>query len=61
MSGRVTSYYLVDVFTDREGLVLAEVELPSAAMEPALPFWLRPFVLREVTGDPAWLNSSLAR
>ncbi|NUQ13653.1 MAG: CHAD domain-containing protein, partial [Gemmatimonadaceae bacterium] len=50
----------VDEFTDRE-LVLAEVELPSAETPVEFPKWLAPFVVREVTGDPAYLNSTLAR
>ncbi len=50
----------VDVFTDRP-LVLAEVELPNEAFEPFIPHWLRPFLLRDVTGEVEYLNSSLAR
>ena len=50
----------IDTFTDRP-LVLAEVELPNEALEPAIPFWLRPFLLREVTGVPEYFNSSLAK
>jgi CHAD domain-containing protein/CYTH domain-containing protein len=50
----------IDEFTDRP-LVLAEVELPSADVAVAFPAWLAPYVDREVTGDPAWLNVSLAR
>ena len=38
------------------GLVLAEVELASEAMQPALPPWLG----QEVTGDPRWSNAALA-
>ncbi|MGH7586719.1 MAG: CHAD domain-containing protein, partial [Gemmatimonadales bacterium] len=50
----------IDAFTDRP-LVLAEVELPNEALVPAIPFWLRPFLLREVTGVPEYFNSSLAK
>ncbi len=50
----------VDAFTDRP-LVLAEVELPNEAFEPAIPHWLRPFLLRDVTGEVEYLNSTLAR
>lgn len=50
----------VDRFTDRE-LALAEVELPDAATEPALPAWLAPYVVREVTGERAYVNAVLAR
>ncbi len=47
----------VDEFHSRlEGLVVAEVELPSADTEIELP----PFVGREVTGDPAYYNSTLS-
>ncbi len=50
----------IDVFLDRE-LVLAEVELERADSAPPLPAWLAPYVEREVTGDPAFLNANLAR
>jgi CHAD domain-containing protein/CYTH domain-containing protein len=50
----------IDEFLDRE-LVLAEVELPSPDVEPAIPDWLRPSVVREVTGEPEYLNMNLAR
>ncbi|HJS46784.1 MAG TPA: hypothetical protein VJ773_02230, partial [Gemmatimonadales bacterium] len=50
----------VDAFADRP-LVLAEVELPNEAFEPAIPHWLRPFLIRDVTGEEEYLNSSLAR
>jgi CHAD domain-containing protein/CYTH domain-containing protein len=49
----------IDQFSDRD-LVLAEVELPANAPEASPPEWLRPFVVREVTGDPAYLNETLA-
>jgi phosphohistidine phosphatase SixA/CYTH domain-containing protein len=49
----------IDVFGDRE-LVLAEVELASAAERPALPDWLAPHVVREVTDDPRFTNLALA-
>lgn len=48
----------VDVFKGRhEGLVLAEVELEDAGAEVELP----PFIGEEVTGNPAYYNSVLAR
>jgi CHAD domain-containing protein/CYTH domain-containing protein len=50
----------IDEFTDRE-LVLAEIELPAADTEVTIPTWLEPFVEREVTGDVAYLNSTLAK
>ncbi len=50
----------IDVFRDR-ALVLAEVELPSPEVEPAVPPWLAGHVVRDVTGDPRYANSNLAR
>ena len=50
----------VDEFTDRD-LVLAEVELPSEDVKPRLPEWIAPYVVREVTGEPEYLNVTLAR
>jgi CHAD domain-containing protein/CYTH domain-containing protein len=48
----------VDDFLDRD-LVLAELELPGD-VEPSVPEWLAPAVVREVTGDPRYLNATLA-
>ena len=52
----------IDEFTDRD-LVLAEVELPRLvdAQAVALPAWLEPFVVRDVTDEPEYLNARLAR
>lgn len=50
----------IDVFTDRE-LALAEVELKTAERIPEIPAWLAPYVVREVTDEPAYLNLTLAR
>lgn len=50
----------IDVFVDRE-LVLAEVELPSPDRVPEIPAWLAPYVVREVTDEPEFLNLSLAK
>ncbi|MGW8282684.1 MAG: CHAD domain-containing protein [Gemmatimonadota bacterium] len=50
----------VDEFTDRD-LWLAEVELSSAAQEVVPPEWLAPYVVREVTDEPEYLNVNLAR
>ncbi len=48
----------VDVFDgDNTGLILAEVELPSADAEVALPPWAG----REVSGDPRYYNANLVR
>jgi len=49
----------IDEFRDRP-LVVAEVELPRPDTEVTPPSWLAPFVEREVTGDPAYLNLTLA-
>lgn len=50
----------IDVFKDRE-LVLAEVELPSPDRVVEIPAWLAPYVIREVTDEPAFLNLTLAK
>ena len=50
----------IDEFTDRD-LVLAEVELLDALQEPMIPDWLAPFVVRDVTGEPEYVNVNLAR
>ena len=49
----------IDEFLERE-LVLAEVELPAADLAVEPPEWLRPYVVREVTGDPQYENRHLA-
>ena len=46
---------------DDRDLVLAEVELSGLDDRPALPEWLAPYVERDVTGEPAYFNSVLAR
>jgi CHAD domain-containing protein/CYTH domain-containing protein len=50
----------VDEFTDRD-LVLAELELPSEAYPVELPPWLAPYVVREVTHEPEFVNANLAK
>ncbi len=48
----------IDVFGGaNEGLVVAEVELPSTSTEVELPEWVGP----EVTGDPRYYNANLVR
>lgn len=48
----------IDVFEgENAGLVVAEVELPSLLATVALPSW----VGREVSDDPRYFNSNLAR
>jgi CHAD domain-containing protein/CYTH domain-containing protein len=49
----------IDEFTGRD-LVLAEVELPNADVVPRPPDWLAPYVTRDVTEDPTYLNINLA-
>jgi CHAD domain-containing protein/CYTH domain-containing protein len=49
----------IDRFTDLD-LVLAEIELPAADSPVRFPDWLAPYVVREVTDDPAYLNFNLA-
>jgi CHAD domain-containing protein/CYTH domain-containing protein len=50
----------VDRFRGRK-LVLAEVELPSEDAAAPLPVWLRRVVVREVTGEPEYVNLNLAK
>lgn len=50
----------IDRFLDRD-LVLAEVELPAPDFEVAVPEWLAPHLVREVTDEPAYVNANLAR
>jgi adenylate cyclase len=48
----------VDVFHDKnEGLIIAEIELTSEYEQFDIPDWLG----EEVTGNPAYYNSSLAK
>lgn len=48
----------VDVFeAANQGLILAEIELPSEDTQFSLPPWID----REVSGDPRFFNSALAR
>lgn len=49
----------IDQFLDRE-LVLAEVELSSEDAPVILLPWLEPLVVREVTGEDAFVNVNLA-
>jgi CYTH domain-containing protein len=51
-----TLVWEIDVFAgDNDGLVVAEVELPSEATAVILPEWIG----EEVTGDPRYYNASL--
>lgn len=50
----------VDEFLDRD-LVLAEVELEAEDADVVMPEWIRAGLVREVTGEVDYLNSTLAR
>jgi CHAD domain-containing protein/CYTH domain-containing protein len=50
----------IDEFLERD-LVLAEVELGAEDAEVIPPDWIRDQVVREVTGEAEFLNSTLAR
>ncbi len=50
----------IDVFQERD-LVLAEVELSHESERVVIPDWLRPHVIREVTGESQYTNSRMAR
>jgi CYTH domain-containing protein len=50
----------IDEFVDRD-LVLAELELPHVDHAIAVPDWLTPVLVREVTGERKFANSYLAR
>jgi CYTH domain-containing protein len=50
----------IDEFLDRE-LVLAEVELENEGEEVVPPEWLKPYVVRDVTGEPEYVNLNLAK
>ena len=52
--------YEIDEFNDRE-LVLAEIELSAEDEELVIPDWLKPHVVREVTGEPEYVNVNLAK
>ena len=49
----------IDQFTHIP-LVLAECELPSTDTPLDIPDWLAPFIVREVTEEPAFRNAELA-
>jgi CHAD domain-containing protein/CYTH domain-containing protein len=49
----------IDVFQDRD-LVLAEVELTDGQDVPPAPDWLAPYIVRDVTDDASYTNSSMA-
>src|SRR5688500_14917057 len=50
----------IDEFLDRP-LVLAELELTHADARVAIPHWLKPVLVREVTDEREFANRTLAR
>ncbi len=50
----------IDEFLDHP-LIMAEVEIPHPSIDPEPPEWLRPYVVRQVSGEPEFLNVNLAR
>ncbi|MGQ0649106.1 MAG: CHAD domain-containing protein [Gemmatimonadaceae bacterium] len=50
----------IDEFTDRD-LVLAEVELRHEDQPVVIPEWMSAVLVREVTGEPEYVNANLAR
>jgi CYTH domain-containing protein len=55
-----SSTWEIDLFLDRE-LVLAEIELASADVEPEIPDWLSKHVVEDVSERTEYTNLSLAR
>lgn len=53
-------HWEIDVFLDRE-LFIAEIELDHEYDEADPPEWLKPYIVREVTGEPQYFNAVLAR
>jgi len=51
----------IDEFLDRSGLWLAEIELEHVEQVVAIPDWLAPSVVREVTFEKEYSNRALAR
>lgn len=54
----------IDVFISafiNPPLVLAEIELTDENESFSIPDWLAPYIVRDVTGESAYFNSSLAR
>lgn len=49
----------IDVF-DEIDLALAEVELDDAGQVVRIPAWLEPWIVREVTDEPAFTNAAIA-
>ena len=56
-----TDRWEIDEFLDRQGLVLAELELDRSDQRVVIPPWLAEVLDREVTDDRAYTNHALAR
>lgn len=50
----------IDQFLDRD-LVIADVAIPERDTPVVLPEWLRPYIVREVTGESEYAGPALAR
>ncbi len=50
----------IDHFVDRD-LTLAEIELPSADVQPVPPDWLQSYIVRDVTDEAEFVNFNLAK
>lgn len=62
LAGEAGLIWEIDVYEDNlSGLVVMELELPSPDADFQIPQMLSECIDREVTGDPAWSNRSLAR
>jgi len=47
--------------TEMVAIIMAEIEVPSMDYEVQFPGWLKPYILKEVTGDPTYSNFRLAK
>jgi adenylate cyclase len=52
--------WTIDKFKDRS-LYLAEIELEDEHAEISIPTWLKDIIVSDVTDDPSYTNSALAR
>jgi CYTH domain-containing protein len=61
IEGEVDSFiWEIDYFADKD-LYLAEVELPWEDCPHVFPNWLEPYIEKEVTNDPKYTGSRLAK
>ena len=47
--------------TEMVAIIMVEIEVPSMGYKVKFPEWLKPYILKEVTGDPLYGNCSLAK